>query len=397
MATHAKPTELVKFNVSPMVKGLSHLFVVVGVAAFAFGLTKDPQRAWTSYLTAFFFFASLGIGGLFFTAIQHVTNAHWSVTVRRYAEAMTAFLPIAAILGIIFVLFGAEHLYQWLNPDLVASDVLLQKKVAYLNKNFFTIRMVVFFALWLWFAKVIVSRSLNQDQSGDEKLTLKNVGSSVRFLLVFAITYSLFGVDLLMSLDPHWYSTMFGVYCFAGLFQSTLAALILITLWIKKSGKIDGVVNENHLHDLGKFLFAFTIFYAYIGFSQFMLIWYANIPEETLYFVHRSHGVWFAISMSLLALKFLVPFLALMTRGSKRNPKVLVPVALLILVMQYVDNYWLVYPNFNEGHAAFSLTEVGVFLGFLGLFVVALSYFLGRFSVVPVKDPRLEESLHHHI
>lgn len=396
MAAAKSSLSSVKIEIPSTNRTLAYLFVVVGLATFVIGLLVEPARAWASYLTSFWFFFSIGLGGLFFTAIQHVTNSQWSTTVRRYSEALTSFLPLAGVLGLILVFGGAKYLYVWLDPDVVAGDALIQKKVAYLNKGFFFVRAIGFFGLWLLFRQLIVPKSLKQDQTGDSALTLAAVKPSVIFLMVFAITYSLFSVDLLMSLDPHWYSTMFGVYCFAGLFQSSLAVIILITVWLMKRGALRGYVNENHIHDLGKLLFAFTVFYAYIGFSQFMLIWYANLPEETEFFLHRSHGAWWNISISLLVLKFVVPFLVLLPRGSKRNPKILVPAAILLLVMQYVDDYWLIYPNFNEGEFVFSIWEIGIFLGMLGGFLLCLYRFLSKHSVVPVGDPRLEESTHHH-
>jgi len=398
MAHPVKPSGTpVKFTVPASSKSLAFGLLIAGFVTFSIALMRDPTRAWAGYLTAYFLFFSLGLGGLFFTAIQHVTNSAWSVTIRRLSEAMTAFIPWSALFAIVMVVAGSKNLYVWLQPDTVAADPLIQKKVAYLNQSFFYVRVVAFFALWLLFNKLIVSKSLEQDKTGDVNLTLRATKPSVIFLLVFAISYSLFSVDLLMSLDPHWFSTMFGVYCFAGLFQSSLAAIILLTLWLSRKGALQGYVNENHIHDLGKLLFAFTIFYAYIGFSQFMLIWYANIPEETEFFAHRAHGIWWTISLSLLVLKFAVPFLILLPRESKRNPNILGPASLLLLAMQYVDNYWLVYPNFNDGHAVFSIWELGALAGMAGAFMLAVFHFLGKNSIVAIKDPRLEESLSHHI
>jgi hypothetical protein len=400
MASHSKNAgtqAAVPYEVSGQAKIVSYVLVAIGAATFIGGLLNAPEKLWPSYLTSFFFFTSLGLGGLFFTAIQHVTNAVWSTTVRRYSEAMSSFLPVAFVLGMVLIFLGAKHLFVWLDPVAVAGDALMQKKVAYLNQGFFTGRQIVFFLLWMLFGYLMVSRSVKQDATGEENLTSKNLGTSIGFILVFAISYSLFSVDLLMSLDPKWFSTMFGVYTFAGLFQSTLSALILITLWLMSSGKLKGIVNDSHVHDLAKFQFAFTVFYAYIAFSQFMLIWYANIPEETGYYIERAHGSWLNISISLLVFKFLLPFFILMPRPNKRNPKILIFVSVLLLVMQYVDVYWLVYPNFNGGHPVFSFWEVGMFLGFLGLFLMTLYRFIGSHSIVPFRDPRFEESVHHHI
>jgi hypothetical protein len=273
----------------------------------------------------------------------------------------------------------------------------LTHKAGYLNQTFFIIRLVLVFGLWLAFAKVIVGRSLKQDATGDESLTVRSVKTSIAFLMVFALSYTFFSMDMLMSLEPHWFSTIFGIYCFAGLFQSTMAAMILIILYLKRKGKLAGYVNENHLHDLGKFMFAFTVFWAYIAFSQYMLIWYANLPEETGYFIRRLSPGWVGVSISLLVFKFVVPFLALLSRRSKRNPTQLAFVSVLILVMQYVDIYWLVYPSLNPEKAHFGLPEIGGFAFFGGLFIMSVTRFLSRNELVAYRDPRIAESMHHHV
>jgi hypothetical protein len=334
---------------------------------------------------------------LFFSAVQYASNAGWSVTIRRISESLASFLPVALVIGLVIIFFGGHHLYEWLHKEVVEKDALLKHKAAYLNMSAWTIRTILFFGIWILFKKLIIGNSIKQDSSGDEKLTLTNVKLSCGFLVLFALSYSLFSVDFLMSLAPHWFSTMFGVYCFAGLFQSTLAFIIIVTIKLMDTGILKDLVNEEHLHDLGKFLFAFTIFYAYIAFSQFMLIWYANLPEETIFFAKRAHDGWMAVSYSLLVFKFTVPFLLLLPRQAKRDKKSLMFNAGLLLVMQWVDDYWIVYPNFNDGRVVFSYQEIGIFLGFLGLFLFTMTRFLSRNKVVAIKDPYIEEALHHHV
>jgi hypothetical protein len=369
----------------------------IGLVIFVIGLIVNQERIWQSYLTSYFYFTSLALGGLFFVAIQHATNAGWSVNIRRIPEAFTSFLPIAAVGGIILLIAGAKYLYPWLDAQLVAQDRILAKKVAYLNSGFFWVRMLAYFAVWLVFARFLVKKSLKQDEGGHDQLTFTNGKIAIGFLVSFALTYSLFSVDMLMSLEPHWFSTIFGIYCFAGLFQSALAFMVILLVWLMKRGVLRGFVNDNHLHDLGKYLFAFTVFYAYIAFSQFMLIWYANLPEETGFYLHRAHGGWMAISYLLLIGKFVVPFFALLPQKAKRNGEWLTVIAGLILVMQFVEFYWLVYPNFNDGEVVFGIWEIGPLAGFLGLFLYSIFGFLGKNSVVPLRDPRIDESIHHHV
>jgi hypothetical protein len=397
MATHATTPRSLPGTYTPSraTKTAYAVMMFVGVLLFALGLFKDPSRTWASYLTSYFYFVSLAVGGLFFAAIQHVSKAGWSVMIRRFSEAMTAFLPIAAVATIV-LLFGAKSLYIWLDKDIVSHDAMLAGKSGYLNMTFFVIRLVIFYGAWLWFAKTIVGRSVAQDKDGSDKWTLKNVPTSIAFLLVFALSYSLFSVDTLMSLQPHWYSTIWGVYCFAGLFQSTCAVLVIITGYMLRKGLVRGWVSIEHLHDLAKFLKAFTIFYAYIAFSQFMLIWYANLPEETIFYLARSGGGWMAVTIALFVFKFAVPFLLLLPRAAKRSIAHTTLVSILVLIMQYVDIHWMVYPNFSQTWI-FSWYEIGTFLMFGGLFLWSLTNFFAKNSLVAVKDPRLEESLTHHV
>lgn len=383
-------------TVSPRLKTLYSVAIFLGLLLLVATLIKNPERAWYSYVVAFFYFVSLAVGGLFFTAVQHVVKAGWSVNVRRICESFTSALPFAA-LGAVALFFAGHHLYEWLNPEAVKADALLAHKSSYLNQGYFGVRLFVFFGAWAWFGKVIVGRSLEQDRTGNESLTQKQVGTSIAFLLFFALSYSFFSVDSLMSLQPHWFSTIFGVYCFAGLFQATMASMILVILYLKKKGLLNGYVDENHLHDLGKFMFAFTVFWAYIAFSQYMLIWYANLPEETIFYMPRIASGWVTVSVALLVFKFVVPFLALLPRWAKRSPTHLGTVAVLILVMEYVDIYWLAYPNFSPEKAVFGLPEVGGILLFAGLFLFCVSRFLSRNQVVPYRDPRIHESMHHHV
>ncbi len=392
----AGPVTPGNFIVSSRTKALYSVSMFIGVLSFSAALYLNRERAWHSFLVSSFYFLNLALGGLFWAAIQHVAKVGWSVNIRRVGEAFTAFLPIAIIL-FLAVLFGGRDLYPWLNPEMAAKDPLIQVKAAYLNMPFFVIRLVVFFGAWLIFKKLIIGSSIKQDQSGSEELSIRNVAYSVAFLLVFALSYSLFSIDAVMSLEPHFFSTIWGIYCFAGLFQSFLAAYIIFLIYMMNKGMFRGLVNENHLHDVAKFMKAFTVFYAYIAFSQFMLIWYANLPEETFFYLDRTSGGWMAATASLFILKFAVPFLLLLPRWAKRTPSHLVMVASLLLVMQYVDIHWMVYPNLDKESWLFGWQEIGVFLGFGGLFIWSVTNFLSKHNIIPLKDPRIDESTHHHV
>ena len=320
-----------------------------------------------------------------------------SAPIRRISESFTGYLPFVLV-GLIAIVFGASHIYEWTHPEIVKGDLILEHKVGYLNMPFFTIRNVIAVILWIVFAKLIVGNSVAQDGNGDVKYTNKNRILAPIFLAVFAISFTMVSFDLLMSLDPHWFSTMFGVYCFAGSFYSSLALTAVIAVLLRRAGYLSHIINENHLHDLGKFMFAFTVFWAYIAFSQFMLIWYANLPEETMYFMHRFKGNWMSFSIFLLVGKFIVPFFALITRGAKRSESRLLFVGLWMLGAHWIDVLWLVQPESHPNGYQFKglWIDLAGFIGLGGIFVFCVTRFLSKQSVVAIRDPKLAEAVFHH-
>lgn len=393
---HDRKLHVARFEPSQTLKGLAWGMTAIGLIGFVFGLLKDPQGMWPAYLTAFFFVSCLGLGGMFWACINNIAKAGWSVSIRRVAEGYTAFIPVMVV-GSLVLLAGLKYLYIWMKPEEVAANAMIEAKTGYLNVQFLIVRLLIF-GLGVWgFAKVIIGNSIQQDGTGDHQLTHKNVAWSIAYILFFAIFFTLFSFDLLMSLLPTWYSTIFGIYCFAGLFQSSLALLVLTLIYLNKAGYITGYFTHEHVHDVSKFLKGFTVFWAYIAFSQFMLIWYANIPEETEYYLMRSQNGWMAISMALLIFKFIVPFLWLLPRAAKRNWQTLPVVCFLILVMQYLDVHWMVGPNFNDNHFKIGFYEISLLLGFLGLFLLVLMRFYTKQGLVALKDPRMHEALNHHV
>ena len=379
-------------------KSTSVIFIFLGVLSFLFVFFPSYQdRVWHSYLLSYVFFLLLSLSGLFFISVHHSANAYWSATTRRLAEALTSYLFWALVL-VLPLLLGAFTLYDWLSAEKVAEDPLLLHKKNYLNFPFFLIRTALFLGGWWFFAKKFLSFSLKQDVDGLDKWNQKSVKYSILFLLFFALSLSLFSVDFLMSLDAHWFSTIFGVYVFAGLFQSAFAGVIILGFFLVcMDEKYKKWITEDHLHDLGKFLFAATVFWAYIAFSQYMLIWYANLPEETTFFIYRSKGAWSFVSISLIVFKFILPFFILLPRWTKRKRGLLTGVAGFILFMQFVDLYWLIYPAYDLKTPRFGFLELGIFLGFAGVFIRALWNFFEKHPPVPLKDPKLEKSLKHKV
>ena len=379
---------------SPLIQKLSIVFMFLGgVSLLGSFLLEDSQKTASAYLVSFVYFLFLSLGALFFLSVQYVTSAVWSVNLRKMMESMTAYLPFSAVLLVPLVYYG-QYLYEWFHASHVENDPLLMGKAAYLNVPFFLIRFILFFAGWLFFYKKFIKLSRLQDQDGRPQWMEKLKKYSVGFLLFFVLSFSLLSVDLLMSLDAHWFSTIFGVYTFAGAFQSALAGMILLTVYMIP--RSEGRITKDHLHDLGKFLMGMTLFWAYIAFSQYMLIWYANLPEETTFFVPRSKEPWMWVSIALIVFKFVVPFICLLPRWVKRNTLAVSALSVLILIMQYVDIYWLVYPSLDEETLRWNLLDLGFFLGFLGLFLYSLFKFFKE-PALPVQDPLEEKSTKHQV
>ena len=368
---------------------------VVGLLATAGLATTDPDHFYFSYLTAFMFWLSIAIGGFFFVIIHHAVRAGWSTVVRRLAENFMMALPVMAVLGIPIILgLTMGHLFHWAHPG---DDAVILAKSAYLNTNFFLIRYGLLFVGWTFFALYYYKNSVAQDTSGDLALTRKLQKLAPLGVMFFAFSLTVAAIDWIMSLDPHWFSTIFGVYYFAGSVVAINASIALAALWLQNNGLLKGVVTPEHYHDLGKYMYSFIVFWAYLGFSQYMLYWYANIPEETMWFAHRLEGWWFYVSLLLFVGHFVLPFFAFMSRHVKRNPKTLKWAALWLLAMQWLDMYWMIQPNFSHagdgGGAMLHLMDLTSFIGIGGVVLWVFTQGLMKSAVVPVKDPRLAESL----
>jgi hypothetical protein len=291
------------------------------------------------------------------------------------------------------VLLGMHYLYEWTDPDAVAADPGLSGKAAYLNPTFFVIRVVIYFAVWVGLARFFFRTSLKQDETGDVGLTLRMQWVSGPAMLLFAVTITFAAFDLLMSLDPHWYSTIFGVYYFAGGVVGFFALLAVAAASVQALGRLPRSITTEHYHDLGKLVFAFVVFWAYIAFSQYLLIWYGDIPEETHWYLKRQTGDWTAVSLLLLFGHFVVPFLVLISRKTKRWKGALGLVAIWVLLIHWVDIYWLVIPEMSPGRAPLGLPELGCFVGLGGLFLAAAALRLRDHALIPEGDPRVAESL----
>ena len=345
-----------------------------------------------SYLVAYLFFLSIGLGGLIFVLIQFVTRAGWSVAVRRLAEHIMGTLPLLALLAVPLV-FGFGELYPWFDSQGVSTDKILQGKSAFLNPGFFYLRSLVYLLSWALIAWGFRKLSIKQDNGNAVPITRKLQAASAPAIVWFAVTVTLFSFDWIMSLDPHWYSTVFGVYFFAGCIIALLSVLILLVLLLQRFRLLANIVSEEHFHDMGKLLFGFVVFWAYIAFSQYMLIWYANIPEETIWYAHRLQHGWESVSFLLAAGHFVLPFFLLLSRNAKRNHTMLIAATLWLLAMHYVDLYWLVMPSFQSDGLHAHWLDLTTFLSVGSLVFAGLLKLMAKPLLIPVRDPRLAESL----
>ena len=368
---------------------------LIGLITSGAGYFIDKTQFFFSYLTAFVFWMSIALGGLFFTQVHHLVNAKWSVVLRRFFENIMTGMWILLVF-FLPLLLGLHDLYHWSHTEIAMADPILSKKIGYLNINFFVIRSIVYFAIWIFLSFRLFRLSMEQDQRHTPELTSKMKVMSGIGTILFALTITYASFDWLMSLDPHWYSTIFGLYFFSGCVVGIIAFLTLIVLHLHFYGHLRQTITVEHYHDLGKLLFGFTIFWAYMAYSQYFLIWYANIPEETIWFSHRWQGSWKYISLILLFGHFVLPFLLLMPRITKRKALPLGIMSVWMLIMHWLDLYWLIMPNFHKHTAHFSWLDFTTVIGIGGIFCWYIWIKFRKHSLVPVNDPMLEASIHFH-
>ena len=305
---------------------------IIGFILSFIGFFVDSKYFFFSYLNAYVFWITISLGALFFTMLHYLVNATWSIVLRRISESLLIVLPFMFVLFIPIIL-GINELYHWSDPDAVNHDPILQSKAPFLNINFFIIRTLIYFIIWGLLARLLYKNSIEQDKefTMDRLLSIRRISAIGMVLFAFTLTFAAF--DWLMSLDAHWYSTIFGVYIFSGSLLSVLAFFVLIAQYLRKNDILSNTITIEHYHDLGRLLFAFIIFWAYIAFSQYFLMWYANIPEETVWFLHRWEGYWKYYTLILIFGYFIFPFLILMLRAFKRNLLVLKGTAIWLLLM----------------------------------------------------------------
>ncbi|HUR35728.1 MAG TPA: hypothetical protein VM032_18115 [Vicinamibacterales bacterium] len=365
---------------------------LLGVVVCALLGPSNPKQFLFSWLVSFLFFLTLALGALFFVLIQYAAQGGWSVVLRRIAETTFATLPVMAALFLPVVL-GLHDLYSWTVPGAAEHDALLQWKAPYLNVPFFLIRAVIYFGAWSFIALLYYRRSRSQDESGDPTVSARLRRVAGPSIIVLALTQTFASVDWIMSLTPHWYSTMFGVYFFAGSFVGFIALLSVVVAAMRQAGLLDTIITPEHLQDIGKLLFGFTAFWAYIAFSQFFLMWYANLPEETIWYRTRLEGSWLIVSLFLMAGHFAVPFFYLMGHAVKRRGGTLALGGAWLLTMHFLDLYWQIMPTLHPEGLRPSVLDVAALLAVGGSVLAVASWLMRRHALVPLRDPRLAESL----
>lgn len=421
MSTHNSFDE--QFEFTGKVKTYSLAAIAVGVITILAGfLTGFGERTFANLLLMSYYFACVCMAGVFFCALQYVAQAGWSASLIRIPQAFAKTLPIAAIILLVVVIAGlnithsteiegkqvvAPYLYKLWNIAGVAVkgnanyDPIIAGKSVFLNQPFFLVRMVVFLGSYAIFGSLLVKYSEGEDELGGMFYYRKSFTISCLFLVIFGFTSPIFAFDTIMSLEAHWFSTMFGWYNFAAMWVSCLAIITLTIIKLRENGYMQWI-SQDHLHNLGQLMFGFSIFWTYVWFAQFLLIYYANIPEETVYFLRRwepEFKPWFWLN---IVINFLAPLLIIMSRDSKRTTKVLKVTCYVLIIGHWLDYFQMVMPGTvgptSQWYTEILWIEVGVAIGFVGLFVFLTMNALSKFkSIIPKKHPFLQESLHHHI
>lgn len=376
---------------------LGTMAAVIGLVLTGAGfLMAGLDRFYEAYLVAYTFWMGLVLGSMALLMVQHLTGGAWGVVIRRPLEAAVRTLPVMALL-FLPILAGMGHLYHWTHADAVAHDPLLQAKVAYLNTPFFIVRQIAYFIIWIVMGTLLTRWSTAHDRTGDPALLTKLARLSGGGLVVYGLTVTFAMVDWTMSVNPHWFSTMWGLMYIGGQGLSALAFAIVVLVMLSQVPPLDRVVTEHHLHDLGKLLFAFLMLWAYLTFSQFLIIWSANTVEEIPHYLTRWDGGWQFVSFFIIVLHFMLPYALLLSRDLKRSPMRLRIIAAWIVIGRVVEYYWHVAPEFHSAVLSPTLLDLALPIALGGIFVALYAMNLKGQPLLPLQDPGLAKALTHHV
>lgn len=392
-----------KFQITPKAKRFALSLLIIGGVLSTLGIILGAgeehflTRIMTNGLINAFFFFAIGLGALFFLALNYATEAGWYAVIKRVVESVALYLPygigvLGGVLLLITVMKGA-HIYIWMDEEVVKEDHIIEGKSAYLNVAFFWIRTLAYFAVYLIFLRGFRKRSLLEDEVGGTEIHFKNYRKGATFLVFFAVFSSTSAWDWLMSIDVHWFSTLFGWYTFAGMWVSAMVVIVLAIIYLKKLGYLPQI-NESHIHDVGKWIFAISFLWSYLWFSQYMLIWYANIGEEVAYYVMRTEN-FKVLYFGMFLINFIFPMLILMSRDAKRDSGILMFVGIIILIGHWLDVYIMVSAGSLGVNAQLGFLELGMLLLMAGAFIMILLKNLTKAPLLPIHHPFLDESIHH--
>jgi hypothetical protein len=385
----------VSYNAPRLAKRIQQGALIVGViftVLFAVGLVLDRSQFFHSFLFAFGFWAGISVGSLALLMLQHLTGGGWGLVIRRVLEAATRTLPLVVIL-FLPIIAGAQWIYRWTDAQEMAKSAALAEKAKYLNLPFFTIRAAIYLGIWLTLAFFLNRWSLQQDQTASRESTRRMKLISGPGMVLFVFTVSFASIDWFMSLDPEWSSTIYGFIFVAAWSLSALAFVIAVMALLSKHEPMNAVVAHLHFHDLGKLLLALVMLWAYFAFSQFLIIWSGNLPEEIRWYLPRTRGGWGVTAVAVVILHFAFPFLFLLSRSLKRNAGKLVIVALLVLVMRLFDLLWMIAPTFTGEHFHISWMDVVGPIALGGLWLAMFAWQLGKRPLIPINDPQYETVL----
>jgi hypothetical protein len=390
-ATYTPPASLDALRQRSLIVG------VIGLVAAAAGAFFSPGQFFHAYLLAYLFWLAAALGGLALTMLQHLSGGGWGVVLRRTFEAAARTLPWMALLFVPLV-FGLRDLYPWTDTAMVAEDPILREKAIYLNTPFFLARAAVCFAVWIGLALWLTRWSAQQDRTGDPALSVRMRNTSAIGMVLYFITMTVASIDWAMSLEPHWFSTMYGFLFVIGQGLMGLSIAIVVARRLSREAPMSGVFNAGHFHDFGKLLFAFTMVWAYLSFSQFLIIWSANLPEEIPWYQHRTSHGWEYIGLALVAFHFAVPFIVLLSRRSKRNAAILAGMALWLIVARFLDLFFMIGPEAYTSGLGFHWLDVAAAVGLGGVWVALFLSNLRSRPLLPLRDAGLENALHaqHH-
>lgn len=381
------------FQVPPQIDSLQRVALGIGglgLLATAVGFVTNSDQFYRSWLLAFVFVLGFPLGSLALLMVHHLTGGGWGIVIRRSFEAAARTVPVMALL-FVPIAFGLHSLYEWSHAEVVASDAIIAQKVIYLNPQGFLIRAVIYFAIWSFLALALARLSARQDTEDVHFSRFENIAGPG--LLVYALTLTFASVDWIMSLDPHWFSTLFGLWIMVGQALTALAFTITIAFLVSRDGRMAKAITTDKFHDYGTLLFAFIMLWAYLSYSQFLIVWSANLPEEIPYYLQRLGGGWSVVTLVVILGHFVLPWTLLLFRPTKRASQRLVAVAAFMLVMRFVDTFWLVAPWVNHGGFGIHWIDVAAVLGMLGLWIGLFCHNLRSRALVPVGDPYLEEAL----